>query len=270
MHHSTSAPERVAIVTGANHGIGAAIAERLAAEGCAVLITYLRLQAPEHEPEALRNSHARDANAVVAGIEHRGGLAFAVEADLADGASVPRLFDAAEERWGGVDIIVNNATSSLQDTFVNADTDWAGRRLHRVTPETYDRQFGVDARAGALMIAEFAARLQARGGDWGRIISLTSGGEKGFPGEVSYGAAKAALVNYTLAASLELSSFGVTANAIHPPVTDTGWVNDTVREAVAADINFFSVADPAEVGDLAAFLVSEAGRRVTGNVIRMG
>ncbi|RZU62188.1 SDR family NAD(P)-dependent oxidoreductase [Zhihengliuella halotolerans] len=270
MHQSTAAPGRVAIVTGANHGIGAAIAERLAAEGCSVLITYLRLEAPEHEPEALRRFHASDGDDVVARIHERGGQAAAVEADLSDAAAIPRLFDAAEARWGGVDVVVNNATASLQDTFVDADADWAGRLLHRVSAETYDRQFAVDARAGALMIAEFAARLQARGGDWGRIISLTSGGEKGFPGEVSYGAAKAALVNYTLAASLELSAFGVTANAIHPPVTDTGWVNDTVREAVAADRNFFSVAAPEEVGDLAAFLVSEAGRRVTGNVIRMG
>ena len=99
---------------------------------------------------------------------------------------------------------------------------------------------------------------------------MTSGGEKGFPQEVSYGAAKAALVNYTMSASLELSAFGVTANAIHPPVTDTGWVTDDVREAVRRDPHFFSVAEPHEVADLAAFLVSRAADRVTGNVIRMG
>ena len=99
---------------------------------------------------------------------------------------------------------------------------------------------------------------------------MTSGGEKGFPQEVSYGAAKAALVNYTLSASLELSEFGVTSNALHPPVTDTGWVTDDVREAVKKDDAFFSVAEPDEVADVVAFLVSEAGRRVTGSVLRMG
>ena len=165
---------------------------------------------------------------------------------------------------------LNNATASLVDTFTSADVDWAGRPLQGVTADTFDRQFGVDARAGALLIAEFARRLQRRGGDWGRIISMTSGGEKGFPQEVSYGAAKAALVNYTMSASLELSAFGVTANAIHPPVTDTGWVTDDVREAVRRDPRFFSVAEPLEVADLAAFLVSRAADRVTGNVIRMG
>ena len=187
-----------------------------------------------------------------------------------DASRVPALFDAAEEAFGAVDILVNNATASLVDTFTSADVDWAGRPLQGVTADTFDRQFGVDARAGALLIAEFARRLQRRGGDWGRIISMTSGGEKGFPQEVSYGAAKAALVNYTMSASLELSAFGVTANAIHPPVTDTGWVTDDVREAVRRDPRFFSVAEPLEVADLAAFLVSRAADRVTGNVIRMG
>ncbi len=99
---------------------------------------------------------------------------------------------------------------------------------------------------------------------------MTSGGEKGFPQEVSYGAAKAAIVNYTMSASLELSRFGVTANALHPPVTDTGWVTDEVRGFVAEDDNFFDVAEPHEVAEVVSFLVSEAGRRVTGNVIRMG
>jgi 3-oxoacyl-[acyl-carrier protein] reductase len=78
------------------------------------------------------------------------------------------------------------------------------------------------------------------------------------------------LLNYTLSASLELSRFGVTANAVHPPVSDTGWVTDAVRQVVAKDVNFFGVAEPSEVGDVIAFLVSEAGRRVTGSVLRMG
>ena len=83
--------------------------------------------------------------------------------------------------------------------------------------------------AAALLIAEFARRHIARGADWGRIIGLTSGGGLGFPEEVSYGAAKAAQVNYTMSAALELAPYGITANMVHPPVTDTGWV--TARSA---------------------------------------
>lgn len=264
--------QRVALVTGANHGIGAAIAERLASEGCAVVLAYFALEYPEGSDvaEGTRENHAKDASGVLERIKRKGGRAVAVSADLMDAGTIPGLFDAAEEAFGPVDILVNNATASLVDTFKAEETDWMGRRLQGVTAETFDRQFGVDARAGALLIAEFAARLQERGGSWGRIISMTSGGEKGFPGEVSYGAAKAAIVNYTMSASLELGGFGVTANAIHPPVTDTGWVNDDVREAVLRDPRFFSVAEPREVADVAAFLVSTAADRVTGNVIRMG
>jgi 3-oxoacyl-[acyl-carrier protein] reductase len=262
----------VALVTGANHGIGAAIAERLAADGLAVVVTYLSIDEPEQEgtPDRLRENHRLDATAVIERIRAAGGRALAISADLLDAAVIPGLFDAAEEAFGPVDVLVNNATGSLSDTFRAEELDWAGRALSPVTAASFDRQFGVDARAGALLIAEFARRLQQRGGSWGRIISMTSGGEKGFPQEVSYGAAKAAIVNYTMSASLELSRFGVTANALHPPVTDTGWVTDEVRGFVAQDDAFFDVAEPHEVADVAAFLVSDAGRRVTGNVIRMG
>jgi NAD(P)-dependent dehydrogenase (short-subunit alcohol dehydrogenase family) len=101
--------------------------------------------------------------------------------------------------------------------------------------------------AAALMISEFARRHIDRGGTWGRIIGLTSGGDLGFPEEVSYGAAKAAQTNYTMSAAVELAPFGVTANMIHPPVTDTGWVTDAVREAVTAAPTLFHVASPDQV-----------------------
>jgi 3-oxoacyl-[acyl-carrier protein] reductase len=261
----------VALITGANHGIGAAVAERLAADGLAVLLTYWAFEDPEDEgaPERQRQNHRSDASAVLERIERAGGRAAAVSADLTDAARIPGLFDVAEERFGPVDVLVNNATASLRDTFAVGGRDWIGRPLARVSADTLDRQFAVDARAGALLISEFAARLQERQGSWGRIVSMTSGGEDGFPQEVSYGAAKAALVNYTKSASLELGRFGVTANAVHPPITDTGWVTDDVREAVEKDDSFFSVAQPNEVAEVVAFLVSDAGRRVTGNVVRM-
>ena len=72
------------------------------------------------------------------------------------------------------------------------------------------------------MIAELAHRHRRRQGNWGRIISLTSGGPAGFPGEVSYGAAKAALENYTMSAATELADLGITANVVYPPVPTRG------------------------------------------------
>jgi 3-oxoacyl-[acyl-carrier protein] reductase len=123
--------------------------------------------------------------------------------------------------------------------------------------------------AAALLIAEFARRHIARGAGWGRIIGLTSGSGLGFPEEVSYGAAKAAQVNYTMSAALELAPYGITANVVHPPVTDTGWVTDEVREAVAASPALVHVAAPAEVAEVITYLASDAAALITANVITL-
>jgi 3-oxoacyl-[acyl-carrier protein] reductase len=260
-----------AIVTGANHGIGAATAAALAAAGCAVLCSYLRVHDAEDPavPQAYRDNRAADASGVVAAIVAGGGQAVAVEADLTDHAAAGMLFDTAERELGPVDILVNNATGWVQDTFGPAGTDHAGRAMQPVTARTWQQQFGVDALAAALLIGEFASRHLARGASWGRIIGLTSGGDLGFPTEVSYGAAKAAQVSYTMSAAVELAEFGVTANMVHPPVTDTGWVTDPVREFVANSGSHFHVATPAEVAEVIAYLASEASGLITGNVITL-
>jgi 3-oxoacyl-[acyl-carrier protein] reductase len=116
---------------------------------------------------------------------------------------------------------------------------------------------------------EFARRHITRGAGWGRIIGLTSGGDLGFPEEVSYGAAKAAQTSYTMSAAVELAAFGVTANMVHPPVTDTGWVSEAVRETVAASPTLIHIASPADVAEVIAYLASDAAALVTGNVITL-
>jgi 3-oxoacyl-[acyl-carrier protein] reductase len=263
--------EHVAIVTGANHGIGAAVAIALARSGVRVLSTYLRLEDPPDPgtPDAYRRNRGRDAATVLDAIEAEGGTAVAVEADLSAPRIAAALFDEAEQRLGSVDILVNNATGWVQDSFAPRDRDRFGRSLPAVTAASWTQQFAVDAMAPALLIAELARRHRARGARWGRIIGLTSGGELGFPEEVSYGAAKAAQTNYTMSAAVELADLGITANMIHPPVTDTGWVTDAVRTAVAASSTHVHVAAPEEVAEVVAFLASDAGRLVTGNVITL-
>jgi len=265
---------RVAVVTGANHGIGAAAAEALAAEGVAVLLSYLRLDPAAHAgdpslPARYGEQRALAADPVVQRIRAAGGRAEAVEADLADPATAGVLFDRAEAAFGPVQILVNNASGWLADTFLPDRRDRYGRSLRQVDADAHGRQFAVDARAPALLIAEFARRHVARGGDWGRIIGLTSAGTRGFPEEVSYGAAKAAQESYTLSAAWELGRYGVTANMVHPPVTDTGWVTPVVAEAAIAASPLRHVAQPAEVAEVVAFLASHQGRYVTGQVIRM-
>ena len=260
-----------AIVTGANHGIGAATATTLARRGCSVLATYLRVDDPDDPgtPQAYRDHRAQDAATVIARIRDDGGTAAAVEADLSDPATPARLFDIAEERFGPVDILVNNATGWLADTFAPAGPDRLGRSLRAVSAESWTRQFSVDAMGAALMISEFARRHLGRQATWGRIIGLTSGGELGFPEEVSYGAAKAAQENYTMSAAIELAPFGVTANMVYPPVTDTGWVTDAVREYVAGRPSLVHIADPQEVAEVIAYLASDAAALITANVLTL-
>ena len=264
-------PGRTALVTGANHGIGAATAVALARRGCAVLCTYLRLQdeVDPGTPQAYRDHRAGTADAVVAQIEAAGSRAVAIEADLSDPATPAALFDAAEERLGPVSILVNNATGWLADTFKPSTTDRLGRSLQPVTAQTWQRQFNVNAMAAALLIGEFARRHVARGATWGRIVGLTSGGGLGFPEEVSYGAAKAAQVNYTISAALELAAYGVTANVVQPPVTDTGWVTAAVREFVARSDQHVHVASPEEVANVIAYLASDDARLITANEISL-
>jgi 3-oxoacyl-[acyl-carrier protein] reductase len=235
------------------------------------LITYLRLtDAPDPGiPDAYRQNRSADAQQVLAAIRASGGEAEAVEADLSDPATPKRLFDIAEARLGPVDILVNNASGWVADTFTARSSDGIGRTLAQVSAETFERQFSVDARAAALLIAEFAARHAQRMAHWGRIIGLTSGSPQGFPGEVSYGAAKAALENYTMSAAWELADLGITANVIHPPITDTGWVTDELRRQVQEQPGSVHIAQPEEVARVIAYLASDEAALITGNIIRL-
>ena len=263
----------VALVTGANHGIGAATATLLAACGAAVAISYLRITDPVDgfgsEPVLYRRDRARDAADVLAAIERQGGRAIAVEADLADPRTPEVLFDAAEAAFGPVDILINNASSWLADTFSPSAAGRFGHPQSRFSPQTFEHQFAVDARAAAQLIAGFARRHAARDARWGRIVGLTSGGLLGFPHEVSYGAAKAAMENYTMSAAFELAPLGITANIVHPPVTDTGWVTDEVRQHVQERPDLIHVARPEDVARVIAFLVSDDAGLVTANRVHL-
>jgi len=245
---------RVAVVTGANHGVGAATARALAAQGAAVLITYLRLpvEAAGVSEAAGGPGQAMPADEVLARISREGGRAEVLEADLADPTSVPRIFDKAEATLGPVDVLVNNAAHCVADTFlpqsVLSEETRApdGTGVRTVTPEEHDRHFAVNSRAAALMMAEFARRYIERG------------------------ASKLALEGYTRSAAVELGPSGITVNTVSLGAVQTGWISPELEERLSAEYPLRRVGRPEDVADVIVFFASEQARWVTAQTLYVG
>ena len=271
--------DKVALITGANHGIGAATARALAAEGAMVFITYLRLPPlgryaqNEQELDAYDTARAKDASEVVADIRSHGGRVEAFEADLSDVTTIPLLFDRAEAVFGPVDILINNADHCVQNTFIPASKvgpDTAapdGYPTTTITAENNDQHFTINTRAVALLIAEFARRRIEQNKQWGRIITISTDGAPGFAGTIAYGASKYATESYARAAAFELGRYGITSNIISPGPIQTGWVRPELEAQIIADTPMGRVGMPEDVADVIVFLASEQGRWVSGQMI---
>lgn len=275
---NTGLQGKVALITGANHGIGAATAKALAAESVSVLINYLRMPPmnrynPGEELDRYDTMRARTADEVLQAIRAQGGRAEAVEADLSDPATIPFLFDRAEALFGPVDILVNNADHCDQNTFLPADpagpasTAPDGYPSHTITPESNDRHFAINSRAVALLIAEFAKRRIASGIHWGRIINISTDGAPGFGGTISYGASKYAAESYARAAAFELGKYGITANIVSPGPIQTGWVTPEAEEQIRRQTPLGRVGQPEDIADVVVFLASEQARWVSAQMI---
>ena len=277
------------LVTGGNHGIGAATAKAFAGQGAKVFITYLRLSSEGYgiRKEEMNQADtpglafylarwAMSADKVVREIRDSGGQAEAWEADLADPATIPHLFDRAEETLGPVDVLVNNAAHWKPDTFLPLCQEQpgvlssSGCRTLTITAESHDQHFAVNSRAVALMMAEYARRHTERGARWGRIINVSTDGASGFSGDVSYGASKHALESYSRAAAKELGQYGITANIVSLGAVQTGWITPEMEKEIAAGYPLGRIGQPEDVADVIVFLASEQARWVTGQLIYVG
>jgi 3-oxoacyl-[acyl-carrier protein] reductase len=241
-------PTRVAIVTGAARGIGAAIAQRLSRDGLAVAVLDLEEAAAKGTVEAITAA---------------GGRALAVGADVADPEQVTAAVAAVTEGLGAPTVLINNAGITRDNLlFKMSEADW-------------DSVIGVHLRGAFLMTRAVQKHMVDAG--WGRIVNLSSTSALGNRGQLNYSTAKAGLQGFTKTAAIELGKFGVTANCIAPGFIASDMTRATAarmgktwEEYVAASSGVIPVGRVGEVDDIAhtvSFFVSEGAGFVSGQII---
>lgn len=274
---------KVALITGANHGIGAAAALALAEQGADIFITYYRPPA-HHSPEELRAARKagiggpllyeanqqQSSRAVVEAIRRLGTRALAQEADLTDSAVIGRLYDICEARLGPVDILVTNHTHCVPETFDPALVSENGSDVRLISAAEIDRHMQVNARACALLMRAYVERFIARSAAWGRIINISTDAASAHTANVSYAASKHAIESYTRSAAAELGKYGITVNNIAPGPIQTGWITPEMEAEIARGTPLGRVGQPRDVADVIVFLASEQARWVSGQLIYVG
>jgi len=244
----TDSPSRVAIVTGAGRGIGAAVATRLAADGFAVGLLDL--------DEA---GVKQGADAIVAG----GGKAIGVKLDVSDAEQVEAAVTRVADELGPPTVLINNAGITRDNL------------LFKMTEQDWDSVLGVHLKGSFLMTR--AAQKYMTEQKWGRIVNLSSTSALGNRGQVNYSAAKAGMQGFTKTLAIELGKFNVTANAIAPGFIATemtaataerlGMNFEDFKAAAASQIPVQRVGTPDDIANVTSFLVSEGAGFVSGQVI---
>ena len=245
---TSSAGQRVAIVTGAARGIGAATAIKLAQDGFAVAVLDLDESTCKDTVEQITGS---------------GGRAIGVGADVANGEQVAAAVDRIAAELGPPVVLVNNA-GVIRDNL-----------LFKMTDDDWDTVLGVHLKGAFLMSRAVQAHMTAQ--KWGRIVNLSSVSALGNRGQANYSAAKAGLQGFTKTLAIELGKFGVTANAIAPGFIQTEMTKATAERMgipfedfiafAAKEIPVQRVGQPEDIAHLVSFFVSEGAGFVSGQVV---
>ncbi|MFE7795482.1 SDR family NAD(P)-dependent oxidoreductase [Streptomyces sp. NPDC057460] len=238
----TGATGRVALVTGAGSGIGAATARLLAARGMRVVVNYLR--------------SGKSAEKVVAGIEAAGGQAMAVRADVREAAAVESMVEQVQAAWGGVDVLVHNAL-----------IPYAVKPFQDMTWEELGGKLDAEMHAAFLVTKAVLPAMTGQG--WGRIIYLGTGlSRRPREGMIALGTAKAALEQFARYVAQELGPQGITVNVVAPGPVESRMADDVFDDAhkqrQVAATPLGRLAYPADVAQAVAFYAGEDNAFMTG------
>ena len=257
--------DRVALITGVNNpqGIGAATAYAFAREGAKLVLVYKKILRPFDISKTDKNgadryyaANAGNADDVESKLKDMGADYIIFEDDISDENAVMQIYDAAMEKYGRVDILVNNAATDDENGF---DT------IEKITRNVIDDVFAVNVRGSIMMMRE----LINRRANYGRIINISTDAAQVFAGQITYGASKATLEALTRSIAIEAGQYGITVNCIAPGPTQTGWIDEELEKAVVPLIPMGKLMQPEDIADTILFLASEKAGLLTGQVIKV-
>ena len=201
-------------------------------------------------------ANAGNADAVESKLKEMGADYIILESDISSEDAVKEIYSAAIEKFGRVDILLNNAAT---DDETGCDT------IETITQSVIDDTFAVNVRGSILMTREF---IKCRG-DYGRIINISTDAAQIFAGQITYGASKATLEALTRSIALEAAQYGITVNCVAPGPTQTGWIDEDFEKVVIPLIPMGKLIKPEDIAETVLFLASEQAGMITGQVIKV-